>query len=541
MSQTPMMKEAQTQWQQLLGVTRVLTTPESLAKYHLDTTEPQPREIPCVILAHNIEEIIQIVKIAGACHVSLYPISTGNNWGYGSANPVTSGCVILDLSGMNKISNYDAQLGIVTTEPGVTQGMLADFLKSQNDEFMAPVTGAGPQASILGNALERGYGLTPVADHFLSLMSLEAVLPDGSVYRSALHSKGCETIDQVFKWGIGPYLDGIFAQGNFGIVTKITIQLAHRPEAVGAFICEMRDEKDLEKAVLLVRETLREMGGMTGSINVMNSLRLLSMSAPYPFEAIAKDPENFITILKKMAADLDFAPWTCVGSFYGKKEVINVTKKLLRAKLYSHNKRLMFLSRKQILILEKILRFLPTSISQVPLMRIKKMQMTFDILEGRPSQIALPLCYRKLPQGAPKDASLLLNPAKDGCGIMWYAPLVPMKTDIVRQYVDFVHEVCKKHYIEPLITLTSLSDRCFDSTVPILFDAKNPKEVAQAKACLNELFNEGQKLGFYPYRASIDMMDQVVSADQTFWKLQKKLKDAVDPQGIVAPGRYSLS
>jgi len=472
----------------------------------------------------------------------LYPISTGNNWGYGSANPVKSECAILDLSGMTKISNYDAQLGVVTIEPGVTQGLLADFLKNEKDEFMTPVTGAGPQASILGNALERGYGLTPVADHFLSLMSLEAVLADGSVYRSALHSKGCETIDQIFKWGIGPYLDGIFAQGNFGIVSKITIQLAHRPESVGAFICEMREEKDLEKAILLVRETLREMGGMTGSINVMNSLRLLSMSAPYPFEAVNKDPENYITILKKMAADMDFAPWTLVGSFYGKKEVIDVTKKLLRSKLYSHNKRLMFLSRKQLAILEKILGFLPKSVSHVPLMRIQKIKMTFDVLEGRPSQIALPLCYRKLPQGAPKDVgNALLNPAKDGCGIMWYAPLVPMKTEIVRQYVDFVHDVCRKHYIEPLITLTSLSDRCFDSTVPILFDPKNSKEVSQAKACLQELFSEGQKLGFYPYRASIDMMDQVVSADQTFWMMQKKLKDAVDPHGIIAPGRYSLS
>ena len=29
-----------------------------------------------------------------------------------------------------------------------------------------PVTGAGPNCSLLANALERGYGITPPTDHF---------------------------------------------------------------------------------------------------------------------------------------------------------------------------------------------------------------------------------------------------------------------------------------------------------------------------------------------------------------------------------------
>lgn len=537
MTNSPMVTQAIEQWQNVLGKDRVLINEESLKKYHDDTTVPVDREIVCTLLGQDIHEIIQIVKIASKCYVPLYPISKGNNWGYGSANPVRSGCAILDLSGMKMISNYDADLGVVTVEPGVTQELLADFLKLHQDRYLTPVTGAGPHASILGNALERGYGLTPITDHFLSLMSLEAVLPNGNIYHSALYEQDCINIDQIFKWGIGPYLDGLFTQGNFGIVTKITIQLAARPEMVGAFIFETRDEKDLEKTVSLVRETLREMGGVTGSVNIMNSLRLLSMSAYYPFEEIKKDPENYIRILKKMAADMDFAPWTCLGSFYGKKEVVEAAKRLLKAKLYPHNQRLIFLSRKELNFLEKLLLYFPKSMTKTSLMRISKMRMSFDVLEGRPTHLALPLSYRKLPTGLPDTSDL--NPARDGCGIIWYAPLVPMKPSIVRQYVDFVHAVCRKHYIEPLITLTSLSDRCFDSTVPILFDPKNPIEVVQAKDCFKELLIEGRKLGFYPYRAGIDMMDDFVNIDKPFWSMQKTLKDAIDPGGIIAPGRYS--
>ena len=43
--------------------------------------------------------------------------------------------------------------------------------------------------------------------------------------------------------------------------------------------------------------------------------------------------------------------------------------------------------------------------------------------------------------------------------------------------------VCTAHAIEPLITLTSLSHRCFDSSVPLLCRRSDPDETASAQAC----------------------------------------------------------
>jgi 4-cresol dehydrogenase (hydroxylating) len=520
----------------VLGSNRIITADDRIKPYKEDTSGVI-RDIPAVLIPRTVDDIVKIVKIANQHQLPLYPISTGKNWGYGSANPATSGSIIVDLSTMKNIYNYDADLGIVTLEPGVTQQILFNFLRDNGNQFITPTTGAGPDVSIMGNALERGYGITPITDHFIAVMSLEAVLPDGSIYHSAIHNNECKLVDRVFKWGIGPYLDGIFSQGNFGIVTKITIQLAPRPEKIGVFIFEMHAEEDLEKTVTLIQETLRELGGITGSINLMNSLRLLSMSAPYPFEQIKKTPNQFIPILQKMAVDMSFAPWTCLGSFYGKKEVVNTANKLLKEKVYPHTKRLIFLSRMQLNILSKIISLLPKSWAKTILMRIEKMKSSFDILEGIPSKIALPLSYRKLPSGAPQTEDF--NPSRDGCGLLWYAPLVPMKPEIVRLYVEFVHRVCAKHQIEPLITLTSVSDRCFDSTVPILFDPKNAEDTARAKSCFEELFKDGIALGFHPYRTGVDQMKNLVNTDHPFWAMQKTLKQALDPKGIIAPGRYS--
>ena len=160
-------------------------------------------------------QVQTIVKTSRELGIPLYPISTGNNWGYGSAIPTADGCVIVDLSGMTAIT-LDAETGLATLEPGVTQRILREYLDENSLRFLCPVTGAGPDCSLVGNALERGHGITPYTDHFLAVMSLEAVLPDGRIYRPPLAELGCIEVDRAFKWGVGPFLDGIFSQARSG-------------------------------------------------------------------------------------------------------------------------------------------------------------------------------------------------------------------------------------------------------------------------------------------------------------------------------------
>ena len=161
--------------------------------------------------------------------------------------------------------------------------MLAEYLDARGYPFMVPTSGAGPQASILGNALERGFGITPCTDHAAALTSVEAVLPDGSLYRSAFREEGGALVDRSFPWGIGPHLDGLFAQSNFGIVTEGSVALAPRPERVEGIFCALREDADIGQATRAIQGVLRDLGGIVGAINLMNDRRLLSMVEPYLF------------------------------------------------------------------------------------------------------------------------------------------------------------------------------------------------------------------------------------------------------------------
>ena len=73
-----------------------------------------------------------------------------------------------------------------------------------------------------------------------------------------------------------------------------------------------------------------------------------------------------------------------------------------------------------------------------------------------------------------------------------------MSGKTVRRTIDMVRRVCKNYAIEPLVTLTSLSDRCFDMTVPVLFPEHDGDRTAEAYRCFRQLFREGCEIGVAP-------------------------------------------
>jgi len=87
--------------------------------------------------------------------------------------------------------------------------------------------------------------------------------------------------------------------------------------------------------------------------------------------------------------------------------------------------------------------------------------------------------------------------------------------------------------------LTTISNSIFDSTVPLLFDRSDPKATANAQNCLLTLLEEGRAQGFAPYRVGIDAMPWLLERGGDAWSFVAELKRHLDPENILAPGRYS--
>jgi FAD/FMN-containing dehydrogenase len=497
-------------WRALLGDSRVLAAAAAQLAYGSDTGA-SPRILAGALRIQTAANLPDVMRIASQCQVCVHPISTGNNWGYGSALPARDGCVLIDLSALQMILNFDAELGVVTLEPGVTQQMLFDFLQAGDYPFMVPVTGAGPHCSLLGNALERGYGITPHADHFGAVTDLQAVLCDGSIYRSTLHAIGGSELARLFKWGVGPYCAGLFTQSGFGIVTRLSLVLARRPERTVACLFSLRDDALLERAVQAVHELLGQLPGVLGGFNLMNRQRLLAMDA----------------------SAQQVAPWTGFASLYGTQRSVAAAQHAMRTRLRGIASRMLFVTPARARLLQRLAQQLPGALG----LRLQAMTKTLagavELVTGQPNETALALAYRDAKAAGPAGQR---NPARDGCGLLWYAPLVPMRACRVRAYVTMVQQLTQRHGLEAPITLTSLNDRVFDSTVPLLFDRQPPAAVAAAKSCLQALLEAGRTEGWVPYRLGVDSMDWLAALQSD--ALHRRLQHSLDPQGLLAPGRY---
>jgi 4-cresol dehydrogenase (hydroxylating) len=113
-----------------------------------------------------------------------------------------------------------------------------------------------------------------------------------------------------------------------------------------------------------------------------------------------------------------------------------------------------------------------------------------------------------------------------------------MKKASIETFIQFVRETCAKHGIEPLITFTNLRHDCIDATVPIVFNLEDKDACESAHNCLDELICGGREFGFIPYRLNTGQQQKLNFAP-VFWQTARLLKEALDPNSVLNPERYS--
>ncbi len=485
---------------------------------NIKTTLGMKAATSAVFKPSSIDQLVREFPELHQKYKTISVFSRGKNWGYGCHAPNFGSDLVVDLSQCNRILQFDSYHGTITIEPGVSYGELADYLKSQGGQWLAPVHGGGPNTSVMGNALERGYGITPNADHFGAVISLAALLENGDLYRRSLHNLGLEKLDKLFKYGLGPYYDGLFTQSGLGIVTEMTIRLAPKPAYVEMFYFNVKEEADLAATVEAIKVTKRQLGTIVGGINLINTERSLSMLIDYPLDKVKSGSPLSADEIAQHSRAFQLTPWLVVGMLYGEKALVKAAKKEIKRNFKDIKKRSLYFntSNKPLfgLIGNALAAFGQHSLSQA----LRTMAAAYEVLLGTPNNVALKLAYWKN-ENKELVKQAQLDPNRDDCGLIWYSPLVEMKGSVVSDYVRFVREASAKFEINPLITLSTIDDLCFDSTVPILFNRNNEQDTARARAYYDYLLEEGRKRGFFPYRLNIETQ-KTLTLQNSFLKFQ---------------------
>ena len=518
---------------ELLGDERVRTDSGAKDQY-ARSSSPQGTRPAAVVFPVSTAEVQEIARIAAQFDVPLYPISRGNNWGYGDACAPGDGQVIVDLRRMNRIIEVNTELAYAVIEPGVTQQQLYEHLEKSGAPLWLDVTGAGPDASVVGNTIERGFGHSPCGDHYHMSAGYEVVLADGNVFTTGFGHYENAQAAYAFKPGIGPALDGLFTQSNLGIVTRMGVWLIQKPEYLQAFGFKVERHEDLARVVDALRP-LRLSGVLQSTIHIANDLRGISASTHYPWEEMNGQTPLSAEVRTKLRRKFGLGAWNGMGGIYGTRESVRAAriaiKKAFRGitTVFFFDETLLNVAQKATAVMRKLGIF--KSLQR----QVASVLPVFDLLKGIPARQHLyGAGWRS--KGEPVDASL--NPLSNRWGLMWLSPIVPMVGRAALELESLIAPIYEKFGFEPLTTMTSITPRALCCVMTIAYDKSDPAECRRATDCYNALFEACMQRGFVPYRCGLNSMQKLDAHSQGYWAVVQQIKAALDPQNIIAPGRY---
>ena len=328
-------------FQMALGRDFVITSPAETASASTATFATTQR-VPALLRPGSRAELQVCLAIARRFSIAVYPISSGKNWGYGSRVPVADGCVVVDLSRMNRIVDFSEEMGWVTVEPGVTQQQLFQYLSARKSHLWLDATGSTPGSSIIGNTMERGFGHTPYGDHAGNVCALEVMLPDGEILETGMARFSGSQSAEVYRWGLGPGLDGLFTQSNLGIVTRMTVWLMPAPDYFQAFFFRCDDVGGLPGIIDALRP-LRMNGTLRSAIHVANDYKVIAGIRQYPWEEAGNRTPLLPETMQLLRTQMKFGAWNGSGGLYGTRAQVAEARRMLRQSLKGRITKIQFL------------------------------------------------------------------------------------------------------------------------------------------------------------------------------------------------------
>jgi len=483
--------------------------------------EPEERLVSAAVAPESVEQVQQVLRVANAHRIPIYPISTGRNLGYGGSAPVYSGSVVLDLKRMNRILEVSERNASCLVEPGVSYFDLYRHIRERGLKLWIDCPDPG-WGSLIGNALDHGNGYTmaPYRDHFGAHCGMEVVLANGELVRTGMGAlPGAKTWQQS-KYGFGPDIDGLFSQGNAGVVTKMGFWLMAEPEAYLSGTVQVYRHDDL--APLLDEFcALINSNGMTATTRLGSPLQLGRVFGIPPdpeHAALLDNPDVTPAELERYGMTHDLPYWTVDLKFYGGVEVVEAqwahavrrfTQKLPEA------------------------RFSKGELVRFPLTDTQAAQVMDKASLGIPSLGAFFV-------GARSDA----NPVPSH-GHFWLSPIIPLSAPDVLEAQKVFAQAFRDWGIRPLYrTLPQLyHPRAFY----LLFGfalSEDAQTNRQTREIIRRMIKLAADHGWGEYRTAPAFMDDIMNVysfnNHALLRLHERIKDAVDPNGILSAGRYGI-
>jgi 4-cresol dehydrogenase (hydroxylating) len=265
-------------------------------------------------------------------------------------------------------------------------------------------------------------------------------------------------------------------------------------------------------------------------VHIANDYKVLNGIQQFPWQE--QMPLSRET-MKRYQKDLKFGRWSGSGALYGSKGQVAEAARRLRRALRGKVSKLQFLDDRRLALAQRFARPYRLVTGWDLSRTLELVRPVFGLLKGVPTEAPLASAYwrKKTPPPASPD------PNRDGCGLIWYAPVAPADGESVSTLTRIAEDILLERGFEPMISLTMITERSVACVISIAYDREVPGEDGKAMACYEELVQRLASRGYYPYRLGIQSMG-LLDSNRTRTDFLKRLKRSLDPNNVLAPGRY---
>lgn len=449
-------------------------------------------------------EVRLLLELARHHDWSLYPISRGQNLGYGYNFPCRPTQIVMNLRNFAEISEYDPEIGEVRIEAGVSQEQLYLFL--QDKPFLMDSTGAGPEASVLGNALDGGIGYSPYGAKRYAIFDLEILLADGEIMHTG----------HLFE--LGPSVSQLFVQGNLGIVLSAKIRLFPKPERILGLIIRVKQQQQLGQ-VLQRLKFLKTSGEIKNIIHFANPMRLFMSSVSL------HTPETSHLLEKEIITEADIFQkrqyyWIGIGAIMGDRDLIPVYRRKIRQQLRGLAQ-VISLDTRTIIMAKRFLGpFLPSLTRK---------------LEGMEELMKLQSGF---PTAKPWQNIRWRYQTMEETGIIWVGLLLPNKPQVINDIVIKLQKLFTEANFEMPLTLSLFEPQSLVGIITILYRRGDAELRERAHKLYSQVLYLAKTEGIRLYRKAILPHEYGIGVDKL--EFLRTIKAIVDPQGVIAPGKYDI-
>jgi (+)-pinoresinol hydroxylase len=509
-----------------VGDAWVLTADDDLQSYRDPYSavwdEPEETKASGVVAPASVEQVQQVVAVANEYRVPLYAVSTGKNLGYGTTSPNYSGSVIVDLKRMNRIIEVDDRRNFCIVEPGVSYFDLYNYLVERKLRLMIDLP-SNAMGGPLGNSLDHGngYSAAPYRDHFGGHCGMEVVLANGDVVRTGMGALPGSKTWAEYKYGYGPSVDGLFAQANFGIVTKMGFWLMPMPEF---FLSAQVGVPRYRDIIPMVDElNYLEDLGLMGYARIQSPMEIPRVLARPPdpelLALIAQpgggEPDSYEAYANKQK--LDF--WTATMNFYGPETTVRANWEYARKRFAKIDGA----------------RFREVESATFPLSAEAIQKSRQQVSIGVPNLSAFALGAR----------SKFTEPTD---GHLWFSPVIPRSGEALieahRVFGEAFKALGMPSRIGPYSGPRTWFYRAFMFVLDFQCSRSDMEANQRVRKAFRYLIEVGAKHGWAEYRTAPMFQDDVAKSysfnNHALRRFTERLKDAADPNGIFSPGRGGI-